>query len=91
MRGIVYIAAKPLCDNEELFVDYRLNPFAGPLPSWYTPFDSEGANRRWNDEDSSGNSSSSSDSSGGNGDGNGDDAKKNATDEDELLFRKRPK
>ncbi len=85
MRGIVYIAAKPLADNEELFVDYRLNPFAGPLPTWYTPFDSEGANRRWYDEDGK-SSASTSDSN-----GSGDDAKKVPDDADDLLFRDRRK
>lgn len=92
MRGIVYIAAKPLSENDELFVDYRLNPFAGALPSWYAPFDSEGANRRWIDEDSgegsSTDSGSSSGSNSGSDSGHGDDTNK-SPDQDDLLFRKR--
>jgi hypothetical protein len=50
MHGMVVIAAKPLSDNDELFVDYRLNTSAGEVPSWYTPFDAEGERRRWHDD-----------------------------------------
>ena len=34
MYGMVLIAAKPLGDDDELYVDYRLNP-AAELPTWY--------------------------------------------------------
>lgn len=33
MYGMVLIAAKPLVDDDELYMDYRLNP-AAELPSW---------------------------------------------------------
>jgi hypothetical protein len=50
MHSMVIIAARPLEDNEELFVDYRLNSSAGEVPSWYTPFDVDAAKRRWEDD-----------------------------------------
>ena len=30
-------------------MDYRLNPFAGSLPEWYTPYDSDDMLRRWSE------------------------------------------
>ena len=87
MRSVVYLAARPLEDGEELFVDYRLNPFAGPLPEWYTPFDSAGAMRRWHDESgtTTATTTAAADTS------NSDDGKAAGgdKDEDELLFRKK--
>lgn len=35
MYGMVLMAAKPLGDDDELYVDYRLNP-AAELPPWYS-------------------------------------------------------
>jgi hypothetical protein len=37
MYGMVLVAAKPLGDDDELYVDYRLNP-AAELPSWYSNY-----------------------------------------------------
>ena len=45
LKGLVLVAAKPLKD-EELFLNYRLNP-AHPYPDWYTPHDVEEDTRRW--------------------------------------------
>ena len=33
LYGMILIAAKPLSTDDELYVDYRLNP-SGQLPSW---------------------------------------------------------
>mmetsp|Transcript_2072 Transcript_2072/g.3789 ORF Transcript_2072/g.3789 Transcript_2072/m.3789 type:complete len:297 (-) Transcript_2072:231-1121(-) len=41
----VYVALRDICD-EELFVDYRINPDVG-YPEWYKPVDEEVARRRW--------------------------------------------
>jgi hypothetical protein len=83
MRSVVYLAASPLEDGDELFVDYRLNPFAGPLPSWYTPFDSAGAMRRWHDESgATGTTTTTSDAG-------HTPHPRPAGDEDELLVRKK--
>jgi len=45
--GVVFVALRALQD-EELFLNYRLNPNApGGLPSWYSPVDIEEDERRW--------------------------------------------
>jgi hypothetical protein len=41
MRTVVLLAARPLKNGDELFMDYRLNPSAGSLPSWYSPYGRE--------------------------------------------------
>ena len=69
MKTVVLVAAKHIHDGEELFMDYRLNPSAPNLPSWYEPYDVEDAQNRWQqhagaaDSDASSNSNSSSSSS----------------------------
>mmetsp|Transcript_12985 Transcript_12985/g.31810 ORF Transcript_12985/g.31810 Transcript_12985/m.31810 type:complete len:319 (+) Transcript_12985:138-1094(+) len=42
---MVYIAVRDI-EDEEIFVDYRLNPAMG-YPEWYTPVDEGAAARRW--------------------------------------------
>eukprot|EP00466_Bigelowiella_natans_P000570 jgi/Bigna1/84977/estExt_fgenesh1_pg.C_10522 len=42
---IVYIATRDI-EDEEIFVDYRLNPSL-PYPEWYLPIDEEAARKRW--------------------------------------------
>ncbi|KAJ7373421.1 hypothetical protein OS493_013014 [Desmophyllum pertusum] len=46
MRTILFVATEHI-NNEELFVNYRMNPSA-ELPDWYTPVDLEQDKRRWN-------------------------------------------
>ena len=46
LRGLAFVATRELQD-EELFLNYRLNP-ANPRPDWYTPVDLEEDKRRWN-------------------------------------------
>jgi hypothetical protein len=41
MRTVVLLAARPLKNGDELFMDYRLNPSAGSLPEWYHPYGKE--------------------------------------------------
>jgi hypothetical protein len=43
---MVVIAKRDLKD-EELFVNYRLNPNLGTLPPWYRTIDAEEDMRRW--------------------------------------------
>jgi hypothetical protein len=51
-KGMALIALRPLW-NEELFVDWALNPYASggsgrkALPAWYTPLDVDAARRIW--------------------------------------------
>jgi hypothetical protein len=46
-QGVVFVALRDLKD-EELFLNYRLNPNApSGLPSWYCPVDAEEDARRW--------------------------------------------
>jgi hypothetical protein len=45
LKGLALIAARPLKD-EELFLNYRLNP-RNKYPDWYTPYDLEEDTRRW--------------------------------------------
>lgn len=47
MHGMVLIAARPLSRGDELVMDYRLNPKAVQLPSWYHHFEKEEAEKRW--------------------------------------------
>lgn len=42
---LVYVATRDI-EDEEIFVDYRLNPELG-YPEWYTPLDEDEAARRW--------------------------------------------
>jgi hypothetical protein len=45
--GAVLVALRPL-DNEELWLNYRLNPNSpGGLPEWYASCDGEEDARRW--------------------------------------------
>ncbi|KAL9953151.1 hypothetical protein ACROYT_G040519 [Oculina patagonica] len=46
IRTIIFIATEHI-HNEELFVNYRMNP-STKLPDWYTPVDLEEDKRRWN-------------------------------------------
>ncbi|XP_068682192.1 uncharacterized protein [Montipora foliosa] len=46
MRTIVFVATEDIHD-EELFVNYRMNP-SNELPDWYYPVDLEQDKRRWN-------------------------------------------
>ena len=45
LKGLVFVAAREVRD-EELFLNYRLNPANG-YPAWYTPYDREEDARRW--------------------------------------------
>ena len=45
LRGLAFIAAREVRD-EELYLNYRLNPRNG-YPSWYSPVDREEDARRW--------------------------------------------
>ena len=46
-KGMALIALRPLW-NEELFVDWSLNPYSQKqLPAWYTPLDEGAARRIW--------------------------------------------
>lgn len=45
VTGLVLVARRRLVD-EELFMDYRLNP-NHPRPAWYTPVDTLAEQRRW--------------------------------------------
>lgn len=47
MRSLVVLASEPVEDGQELYMDYRLNPEAGALPSWYSHADKAQAMRRW--------------------------------------------
>ena len=44
-RGLVLVSSRELRD-EELFLNYRLNP-RNAYPKWYTPVDVEEDERRW--------------------------------------------
>lgn len=46
MRTIAFVATEDIHD-EELFVNYRMNP-SNDLPDWYSPVDLEQDKRRWN-------------------------------------------
>mmetsp|Transcript_16094 Transcript_16094/g.15452 ORF Transcript_16094/g.15452 Transcript_16094/m.15452 type:complete len:347 (-) Transcript_16094:52-1092(-) len=50
MHSLVFLASRPLKDNEELFVDYRLNPAYPHLPPWYVPYEPQEAERRFKDD-----------------------------------------
>lgn len=45
VTGLVLVARRRL-EDEELFMDYRLNP-NHPRPRWYRPVDSLAEQRRW--------------------------------------------
>lgn len=46
VQSVALVATTDL-EDEELLVNYRLNPKAGQLPSWYKPVDMEEDSRRW--------------------------------------------
>lgn len=47
LRGLVLVASRDI-EDEELFLDYRLNPATrDKWPGWYVPLDEEEAARRW--------------------------------------------
>ena len=46
VRSLLLVAARPLSDGEELFLNYRLNPDR-PRPAWYAPVDEDEDRRRW--------------------------------------------
>ena len=46
LRGLALVAMRELRE-EELYLDYRLNPLK-KYPAWYTPVDEEESRRRWN-------------------------------------------
>jgi hypothetical protein len=53
MRGLVLVSTLPLRDNEELLMDYRLDPtpeVAALLPEWYESYDVGNAKMRWGKE-----------------------------------------
>lgn len=45
VSGVALVARRPLQD-EELLLNYRLNPML-PLPEWYHPVDTLADERRW--------------------------------------------
>lgn len=45
LKGLVFVATRRI-EDEELFLNYRLNPRNG-YPSWYKPYDPEEDARRW--------------------------------------------
>ena len=45
LRGLAFVSTRRVCD-EELYLNYRLNPHHG-YPSWYTPVNPEEDARRW--------------------------------------------
>ena len=47
MHSVILLAARPFEGVGELLMDYRLNPAAGELPSWYSHFDQKSAKSRW--------------------------------------------
>eukprot|EP00981_Chlorochromonas_danica_P001864 scaffold386_cov174-Ochromonas_danica.AAC.38 len=53
MKSMVFIATAPLEDNDELIMDYRLNPRMENLPSWYESYNTEEAKMRWTDDEDS--------------------------------------
>jgi len=44
---VALIATTDIEGEEEVLLNYRLNPQAGTLPSWYKPVDLEEDKRRW--------------------------------------------
>ena len=45
LRALAFVTTRQVAD-EELFLNYRLNPKNSP-PPWYTPVDPEEDRRRW--------------------------------------------
>ena len=45
LRALAFVTTRQVAD-EELFLNYRLNPANG-YPAWYTPYDREEDARRW--------------------------------------------
>lgn len=45
LKGLAFVATRPI-EDEELFLNYRLNP-ANEKPSWYEPVDMDEDQRRW--------------------------------------------
>ncbi|CAI5978368.1 unnamed protein product [Closterium sp. NIES-64] len=46
LRTVVLVATDVIKDEEEVFLDYRLNPNAN-RPDWYVPVDAKAEERRW--------------------------------------------
>lgn len=44
--GLALVALRSVA-NEELFLNYRLNPNLPSLPDWYVPVDADEDARRW--------------------------------------------
>jgi hypothetical protein len=51
MKGLVMVAARPIHHNDEILMDYKLNPDAPDLPSWYESYDEDNSRSRWNEKD----------------------------------------
>ena len=47
MQSVVLVATTDIEGQEELLLNYRLNPKAGTLPDWYKPVDVDEDKRRW--------------------------------------------
>lgn len=44
--GLAIVATRPIC-NEEVFINYRFNPYGAEAPEWYVDCDPEESKRRW--------------------------------------------
>ena len=47
MHGMVLLAIKDIGDDEELLLNYRINPKSTARPEWYHSCDEKGDERRW--------------------------------------------
>jgi len=47
MKGVAMISSRPIKNEDEILMDYKLNPDSKNLPSWYEPFDVEDSRDRW--------------------------------------------
>ena len=47
MKGVVMVACKHINNGDELLMDYKLNPDARDLPTWYRSYDVDDARSRW--------------------------------------------
>lgn len=46
VSGIVLVASDFIEDDQEIFLNYRYNPYR-PRPSWYFPVDADEEDRLW--------------------------------------------